>query len=133
MTAIAPKALLAIAPLIAWAGVPLAHGARAADKPVKRPPQVSKEDSGQWMLAGREGECAPISILARKGPEYADIQSPYQLAKKLQAAGHKAEIKEFSAGTRPAVEVRSPSAGLAIMFVKKELCDQALPPAEKSK
>jgi len=96
-----------------------------------KPPPVAKEDPGPWFLAGREGECAPTSILGRKGPEYNDIQSPYQLVEKLQAAGHKAEIKEFKAGTRPAVEVRAPSAGLAVMFVKKESCDKIAPGPEK--
>ena len=98
---------------------------RSKSKPAKTPPPV--EDPGPWLLAGREGECAPISILAKKGPEYGDIQSPYQLAEKLRAAGHKAEIKEFKAGTRPSVEVRAPSAGLYVMFVKKEFCDKAPP------
>ena len=62
-----------------------------------------------------------------KGPEYNDIQSPYQLVNKLRAAGHKAEVKEFNAGIRPAVEVRAPSAGLYVMFVKKEFCDKLAP------
>ena len=101
-------------------------------KTTKAPPSV-KEDPGPWYLAGREGECAPTSILAKKGPEYSDIQSPAQLVEKLQAAGHKAEMKEFKAGTRPSVEVRSPSAGLAVMFVKKEFCDKIGPGPEKKK
>jgi hypothetical protein len=96
-------------------------------KAQKAPPV--KEDPGPWLLAGREGECAPLSILSKKGPEYSDIQSPNQLVEKLRAAGHKAEIKEFKAGTRPAVEVRAPSAELYVMFVKKEFCDK--PGAEK--
>ena len=99
-------------------------------KTAKAPPVV-KEDPGPWFLAGREGECAPTSILAKKGPEYSDIQSPAQLVEKLQAAGHKAELKEFKAGTRPAVEVRAPSAGLAVMFVKKEFCEKIAPGTEK--
>jgi hypothetical protein len=90
----------------------------------------AKEDAGPWLLAGREGECVPLSILSKKGPEYSDIQSPHQLAEKLRAAGHDAEIKEFNAGTRPAVEVRAPSAGLDVMFIKKDLCDKPPPPAE---
>jgi|SRR5690349_9133059 hypothetical protein len=98
----------------------------SATKP-EQPPLV-KEDSGAWLLAGREGQCTSLSILGRKGPEYSGIQSPYQLAEKLRAAGHEAEIKEFNAGSRPAVEVRAPSAGLDIMFVKKEFCDRP-PPA----
>ena len=93
----------------------------------------AKDDPGPWLLAGREGACAPLSILERKGPEFSDVRSPYQLAEKLRAKGHKADIKEFHAGTRPAVEVRAPSAGLYVMFVKKEFCDKTPPPAGKKK
>jgi hypothetical protein len=100
-------------------------------KAAKAPAAPLKEDAGPWLLAGREGECAPTSILSKKGPEYENIQSPHQLVEKLRAAGHQAEMKEFKAGTRPAVEVRSPSAGLAVMFVKKEFCDKAPPPDKK--
>ena len=83
--------------------------------------------SGRWR--GARGKV--VSILAKKGPEYSDIHSPYQLVEKLRAAGHQAEIKEFKAGTRPSVEVRAPSVGLYVMFVKKELCDKPAPPPEK--
>lgn len=100
-------------------------------KAAKAPPLT--EDPGPWLLAGREGECAPLSLLERKGPDFSNIQSPSQLAEKLRAKGHKTEIKEYKAGTRPAVEVRAPSAGLYVMFVKKEFCDKAPPPAEKKK
>ena len=102
-------------------------------KAAKTPPAPVKEDPGPWLLAGREGECAPTSILGKKGPEYENIQSPQQLVEKLRAAGHQAEMKEFKAGTRPAVEVRSPSAGLAVMFVKKEFCDKVPAAPEKKK
>jgi hypothetical protein len=90
------------------------------------------EDPGPWLLAGREGECMPLSILGKKGPEYGEIQSPYQLADKLRAAGHKTDVKEFKAGTRPSVEVRAPSAGLYVMFVKKEFCDKPAPVPENN-
>src|SRR5262245_34984879 len=117
--------------LVVLAGVPsTADAAQPKTTKTEKAPPV-KEDIGPWLLAGREGEWAPTSILAKKGPEYNDIQSPYQLAEKLNAAGHKAEVKEFKAGSRPAVEVRAPSAGLAIMFVKKEFCDKPAPTPEK--
>lgn len=121
------KILLSWVLLSALGSFPV-HAAQAdRSKAAKTPPVV--EDPGPWLLAGREGECSPTSILAKKGPEYNDIQSPWQLAEKLRAAGHKAEIKEFKAGTRPSVEVRAPSAGLYVMFVKKEFCDK-VPPAK---
>jgi hypothetical protein len=113
--------------LLMFAGV--AFFADAAQPNKTKAQKAPPEDPGPWLLAGREGECAPLSILSKKGPEYNDIQSPVQLVEKLRAAGHKAEIKEFKAGTRPAVEVRAPSAELYVMFVKKEFCDK--PAAEK--
>jgi hypothetical protein len=58
----------------------------------------------------------------KKGPEFQDIKSPYQLVEKMRAAGHKAEIKEHTAGSRPAVEVRVPSRDLYVMFVKSPAC-----------
>ncbi|HWP24610.1 MAG TPA: hypothetical protein VNM15_10590 [Candidatus Binatia bacterium] len=126
------KTLSIIAVLLVICGAD-GHGLAAQSSKAGAPkaPQAVKEKPGPWLLAGREGECTSPAILAKKGPEYADIQSPYQLAEKLRAAGHKAEIKEFKAGSRPAVEVRSPSAGLAIMFVKKEYCDKPIPPEKK--
>ncbi len=91
--------------LLFWlAGIPFSVHSQERDKPkVSKPPAVT-EDAGSWLLAAREGECAPTSILSRKGPEYSDVQSPYQLVDKLRAAGHQAEIKEFKTSTRLAVE-----------------------------
>ncbi|HKY09211.1 MAG TPA: hypothetical protein VJQ55_13250 [Candidatus Binatia bacterium] len=119
--------------LVLAGGASPAGGAQSGKSKTPQPPPAAKEEPGQWLLAGREGECAPTSILAKKGPEYSDIHSPQQLVEKLRAAGHKAEMKEFKAGSRPAVEVRAPSAGFAIMFVKKEFCDKLAPGPEKSK
>src|SRR6187397_1716843 len=85
------------------------------------------DDKAIWLLAGREGECVPLTIFEKKGPEYKDLKSPYQLAEKLRASGHKAEVKEFKAGIRPAVEVRAPTAGIHIMFIKQEHCDKKPP------
>ena len=89
-------------------GTPVFLEAAQAGRAKAQKAPSAKEDPGPWLLAGREGECVPLSILSKKGPEYSDIQSPHQLAEKLRAAGHDAEIKEFNAGTRPAVEVRAP-------------------------
>lgn len=127
------KEMTGLLMLFLLAASPLAEAAQPAKGKTTKAPPVAKEDPGPWFLAGREGECAPTSILGRKGPEYSDIQSPQQLVEKLQAAGHKAELKEFKAGTRPAVEVRAPSAGFAVMFVKKEFCDKIAPGPETKK
>ena len=88
------------------------------------------DDNATWLLAGREGECAPLSLLESKVLEFRGIKSPYQLNEKLKAMGHKTELKEFKAGIRPAVEVRAPSAGIYVMFIKQENCDKK-PPGEK--
>jgi hypothetical protein len=129
------KLAWALSLLLLPGSVSFTHAAQPdKGKTTKAPPAAVKEDPGPWLLAGREGECAPTSILGKKGPEYENIQSPQQLVEKLRAGGHQAEMKEFKAGTRPSVEVRAPSAGLAVMFVKKEFCDKiATPPPEKKK
>jgi len=125
------KKLSALLTLLVLAGVAFSTDAAQVDKTKAQKAPPVKEDPGPWLLAGREGQCTPTSILAKKGPEYSDIQSPYQLVEKLRAAGHNADVKEFKAGTRPSVEVRAPSAELYVMFVKKEFCDKPLPPPEK--
>jgi hypothetical protein len=79
-------------------------------------------ETSEWSLAGREGKCVPLSTLAKRGPEFEDIKSPYQFAEKMRVAGHTAEIKEHKAGTRSAVEVRVPSRELYVMFVKSSTC-----------
>jgi hypothetical protein len=75
-------------------------------------------ETSEWLLAGQEGKCIPLSTLTKKGPEFQDIKSPYLLVEKMRAAGHRAEIKEHTAECRPAVEVRVPSRDLYVMFVK---------------
>jgi len=87
-------------------------------------------ETSEWLLAGQEGKCIPLSTLTKKGPEFQDIKSPYQLVERMRAAGHKAEIKEHKAGTRPAVEVRVPSRDLYVMFLKSSACG-ANEPAKK--
>lgn len=105
----------------------------AKSAPTKEPASKAApiDDKATWLLAGRDGECAPLTIFEKKGPEYKGLKSPYQLAEKLRAGGHKADIKEFKAGVRPAVEVRAPSAGIHIMFIKQEHCNKKPPAAEK--
>ena len=79
-------------------------------------------ETSEWLLAGREGKCVPLSTLTKRGPEFQGIKSPDQLVEKMRAAGDKAEIKEHKAGSRPAVEVRIPSRDLYVMFVKRSDC-----------
>jgi len=101
----------------------------AKEQPNKTPPADDKNVT--WKLAGREGDCTPLDILSKKGPAYSDIKSPQDLVEKLKANGHPAEMKEFKAGIRPAVEVRAPSAGIHVMFVRQDYCDKKLPTVDK--
>ena len=88
---------------------------------------TAKEPNVNWSLAGREGECASLSLLKKKYPELGDVKSPYQLAEKLKADGAKAEVKEYSLGNRPSVEVRVPAKNLYVMFIRTDLCKRAAP------
>lgn len=102
----------------------------AVKQPLNKTPAADDKNVA-WKLAGREGDCAPLDILSKRGPAYSDIKSPKDLVEKLQANGHQAEMKEFKAGIRPAVEVRAPSAGIHVMFVRQDYCDKKPPAVEK--
>lgn len=115
----ARRCLPSVLVLLAVACLTLPAGAA---QPVKTKSVPAKEEPVTWLLAGREGECAPLSLLEKKGTEFRGIDSPELLAKKMRAAGHKVEIKEHNLASRPAVEVRVPERGLYVMFVKAELC-----------
>lgn len=83
---------------------------------------VSAVEAAEWFLVGKESECLPLSILDKKGAEFRGVESPYQLAEKMRAAGHKAEIKEYKAASRPAVELRVPDIQFYVMFMKADVC-----------
>lgn len=109
----------------------LTHGAQPAKAPAAKAAPIN--DKATWLLAGREGECTPLSLLESKVVEFKGIKSPYQLSEKLKTMGHKVDLKEFKAGIRPAVEVRAPSAGIHVMFIKQENCDKKPPAAAEKK
>jgi hypothetical protein len=107
------------------------YGAQATKaQAAKAAPAAPVDDNATWFLAGRDGECAPLSVLQNKVVEFKEVKSPFQLSDKLKAMGHKTELKEFKAGIRPALEVRAPSAGIHVMFIKQTDCDKK-PSAEK--
>jgi hypothetical protein len=78
--------------------------------------------STDWVLMGRHGECAPLSILARKGPELRGLQTPYELIDRMRAAGHQVDVKEHSTPKGPMVEVIVPAKEIAVMVVTAEFC-----------
>jgi hypothetical protein len=114
--------------LFLLAYLPLPVGAAQSDKTKAAKSSATKDEPVAWMLAGREGACAPLSLLEKKGSEFRGIESPDQLAKKMRAAGHKVELKEHKLSSRPAVEVRVPDRDLYVMFVKANLCDKVETP-----
>jgi len=133
------KVLLSFAYAAALLAVPIFAPAAAAPQPAKvaatQHPAAKAapiDDNGTWLLAGREGACLPLSILVKKDEQLKGITSPLQLSEKLKALGHQTEVKVFKAGIRPAVEVRAPSAGIHVMFVRQENCGKK-PPADDKK
>lgn len=94
----------------------------------RKPPSggAGKVAAETWALSAREGGCAPVSILERKGPEFRDFQTPFELVEKLKAAKIKAELKEYNVGNRQLVEVRVPDRGVYVMFVPANTCAKFL-------
>jgi hypothetical protein len=78
--------------------------------------------AADWFLMGRHGECAPLSSLARKGPEFRGLQTPHQLIDKMRAAGHQVDVKEHSMPSGPMFEVHVPAKEIAVMVVTANFC-----------
>lgn len=76
----------------------------------------------EWFLLMREGGCAPLASLARKGSEFVGLQTPYQLIDKMRAAGYRVEVKEHKTPNGNMVEVHVPAKELAVMVVPAEVC-----------
>ena len=129
ISTIARQYLPAVAVLFVVACFPLVAGAAQSEKSKSTKAAPGKDEGVRWLLAGRDGACAPLSLLEKKGAEFRGIEGPADLAKKMRAAGHKVEVKEHRLASRPAVEVRVPERGLYVMFVKANLCDKMEPSA----
>jgi hypothetical protein len=110
---------------------PLAARAAQSEQAKSTKAAPARDEGATWLLAGRDGACAPLSLLEKKGAEFRGIEGPADLAKKMRAAGHKVDVKEHRLASRPAVEVRVPERGLYVMFVRANLCDKMEPPAIK--
>ena len=124
--------LLALPAILAVLCLPIIVEAAQVSEPPPAKVEANKQESATWLLAGREGECAPLSLLAKRGPAYAEVKSPADLAEKLRANGHKADVKEFKAGTRPAVEVRAQLADIHVMSERKNFATSGRPPPRKN-
>jgi len=86
------------------------------------PAVVSAGAATEWVLMGRHGECAPLSSLARKGPEFAGLRTPYQLIDKMRAAGHTVDVKEHGTPQGPIIEVHVPAKEIAVTIVGAGFC-----------
>lgn len=76
-------------------------------------------EEGRWMLMPRHGECAEISVLARKIPDIGRVTSPEQFVRLLQAKGFDVKRTDIPGG---GVEVDAPELGLSPVFVRYETC-----------
>ena len=71
------------------------------------------------MLLSRHGECADISVLARKVPDMGPVTSPGQFVRVLQAKGFDVKRTDIPGG---AVQVTVPALELSPIFVRYESC-----------
>ena len=83
---------------------------------------VALGDSGEWFLLSRHGECAPLSVLSRKNPEWGQVRDPYQFIEKMRMADHRPDVREYSMGKGTAVQVDVPAVELFVIFVERSAC-----------
>jgi hypothetical protein len=78
--------------------------------------------AAEWFLMAREGGCAPLSSLVRKGPEFSGLQTPFELIDRMRAAGHRVDVKEHATPNGAMVEVHVPAKEIAVMVVTAGVC-----------
>lgn len=83
---------------------------------------ASAASAQQWMLLGRHGECVPVSSLKRKVPEAAELRTPEEFVRRMQAKGHLVQRASVAGTQGRAVEVKVPALELALVFAMHELC-----------
>ncbi len=83
---------------------------------------VALANGGEWFLMSRHGECAPLSVLGRKNPEWGQVRDPYQFIEKMRTAGHRPDVREYSMGKGTAVQVDVPAVELSVIFVERSAC-----------
>ena len=79
-----------------------------------------------WFLMARHGECVEVQSLKRKVPELGSTGDPYSFVDRMRQAGHAAVATEMPGTAGKAVEVRVPERGLAMVFARRELCQEFL-------
>lgn len=87
----------------------------------------SQAAAQEWSLFGRHGECAPISSLQRKLQDMPEVRTPEEFAAYLDLKRLKFTREAHQASGGGAVEFQVPDAGLAVLFVPRQLCGKELP------
>ena len=87
----------------------------------------SQAAAQEWSLFGRHGECAPISSLKRKLVGMPEVRTPEEFSAYLDLKRLKFTRQAHQAVGGGAVEFQVPDAGLAVLFVPRQLCGRDLP------
>jgi hypothetical protein len=83
---------------------------------------VAWGESAEWFLMSRHGECAPLTVLGRKNPEWGKITDPYQFIEIMRNAGHQTDVQEHNTPEGTVVQVDVPAVELSVMFVGRSVC-----------
>jgi len=77
----------------------------------------------------RHGECAEITTLQRKIPDLSNITDPQTFIAFMEKKGHNVIVKDLYSNERKEIQgmvfdVRIPSEGLSLLFVKGIICKE---------
>lgn len=86
---------------------------------------ASTAPPAEWKLMARHGECMEISTLKRKIPDLGNISYPDAFVKFMREKGEAVKVTESAEAKGKMVEVSIPAKSLALIFVVRELCQDA--------
>jgi hypothetical protein len=88
------------------------------------PTTAGANNSENWYLMSRHGECAEIRSLQRKIPDIGNIKDPQAFSEFMQAKGHKVFSSAMPDAQGKVLLVNVPEKGLSLIFVKGSLCKE---------
>jgi hypothetical protein len=90
---------------------------------------ASAGDQENWFLMSRHGECVAIASIERKVPDIGDIDTPQEFVAHMERKGIEVISNDLYAKERKglqgiAFDIKIPSEGLSLMFVKRFMCKE---------
>jgi len=103
---------------------PAAESPRVKEVPMSsaRPQAAPAASPDSWLLGSREGECAPLTGVARKVKNIGAFKTPQEFTRQMQQRGYQAFALDIGEKPDQVMRVKVPDLELDLLFVRPNSC-----------